>query len=834
MNVPMQPKLFPPQAELLKHGYLQSEDNWLICAPTGAGKTRMAEWAVDRVVQSDYRAAYLAPLRAIVEERLADWTDRFPHWQLGLFTGRATKKAARAAPKDETVLLFTAEKLASYLNNWKRHLRWIADLDVVVIDEIHVLGDPNRGAPLEALIGRLQRINPFLRIIGLSGTLSNHQEIADWLRARTFVTDWRPIPVEHRIRRFKRPADKVEILLEEVGGTLAEDGRVLVFVNSRRRAEAIAAELRKQGIVVDFNHAGLSQKQRARSQDALKAGELQVMVATSTLEMGVNFPARKVIIHDAYTFDGERFGPLSIGRYRQFAGRAGRAGYDRQGESVLLLPVWHREGERYLTAEPEPARSALFSTDNLLREILVEIAGRLSISREHLEVNFASRTLWRAQGGRQSLGAYVSHLIQAELLRETEKAEHTYLSTTALGRIAAQMALSPYTIGLLVDVYRSVDAPTLFDILLTACLAREATPKLGFAFQEIDQMADVLLDTPSALLDRKADWFLAPGRGIQEKPLLSAVKCAVLLFQHTQGDSIEQLAADYDTYPADLRLLREHVGWVLDAAERVFGLLARPKTDDGEERPHDAAPSLQQANARSIKLMVQYGIPTDALGLTKVPGIGPKRAQALVVAGIRTPAELRDATPEALAEILRLKPGTVSGLQKDARDVDWTGDNSAQAQPPSSDRLPERSNKQRLRTGPWPEDIDPYRLRRALELNIDHASVEVLRISGGAEPHRIDVAEDGLRRRTYTCDCADFKKGTPNCKHVLRARLEHHDQTLLDLLRRWQDLKPQALRYSLGELWIRSGRTFDAFHGRDIDYQGSRFLKHTQTKRHNR
>lgn len=820
--------LFPSQATLLSQGFLNSKDSWLICAPTGAGKTRMAEWALDQAIASGYRGAYLAPLKAIVDERLEEWGSKYPEWALGLFTGESTRKTGQLAPKSETVLLFTPEKLASYLQNWKKHLPWLAELNVVVIDEIHLLGDPNRGAALETLVGRLQRINPFARIIGLSGTLSNHEQIADWLKARPFVTEWRPVPITHRIRRFKRAADKTAILLEEVRSTVSEGGRALVFVNSRRRAETLAADLRNAGLNADCNHAGLTRQHRDQSQKAMRAGDLQVMVATSTLEMGVNFPARKVIVHDGYCFDGERFAPLSIRRYRQFAGRAGRAGYDIRGEAVLLLPVWHRDGDKYLTGEPEPVRSALFSTQNLLREILTEVAGRLSISGEHLEVNFAERTLWRAQDGKKSLSLHVQHLVQAGLVKEKEKDDHVYLSTTALGRIAAQMALSPHTVGLLTDFYRRVTEPAEFDVLLIACLAREVTPKLGFNFEEVDHMADTLLQVPSALLDTKAEWFLAPGRGLNEKALLSAVKCATLLHQHTQGTDVDTLAQTYDAYPADIRLLKTHLGWVLDAADRIFGVLSRPtKATEQEEQP-SPLPAPHQDIARALKQMVEYGIPRDALGLTAIPGIGPKRAQALVAIGIRTPAELVAVGAESIAGTLRLSLKTVSRLLDHAREIQVQGGSTTEPRPAT----PKSPEAQIRHTGKWPQDIDPYRLRRALELDIDHASAEILRISGGAEPHKVTVTEDAFRNRTYACDCADFGKGNVNCKHVLRARLEHNDQTILDLLRRWQDLKPRELRFSLGELWIRSGRTFDAFHGRNVDYKGDRFLaRRIETKR---
>src|SRR5207248_1401997 len=124
----------------------------------------------------------------------------------------------------------------------------------------------------------------------------------------------------------------------------------------------------------------------------------------STLEMGVNFPARKVVVYDSFSFEGDAFGHLSVRRYLQFAGMAGRPGLDPYGESVLFAPQWDGEADQLITSAPEPVGSALFSQGPLLREILYDVSTRLSVSERHLETNFAARTLWRAQGGARNMG----------------------------------------------------------------------------------------------------------------------------------------------------------------------------------------------------------------------------------------------------------------------------------------------------------------------------------------------------------------------------------------------------------------------------------------------
>jgi helicase len=252
--------LFPPQTALLQAGFLQSDDHWLICKPTGSGKTRAGEWAIERALASGFCAAYVAPLRAIIDERLIDWRSKYKSFEVGAFTGGS---ALHSLPCEERLLLFTPEKLAAFLANWKRHLSWLSKIKVLVVDEIHLLADPNRGPALESLIGRIERINPFIQIVGLSATLPNAQELATWLKARLFESGWRPVPITHRIRKFKRASDKEQMLIEEVEETLQARGRCLIFVNSRRRAEALSKHLADISHLLPLHRASRQRCKRA-------------------------------------------------------------------------------------------------------------------------------------------------------------------------------------------------------------------------------------------------------------------------------------------------------------------------------------------------------------------------------------------------------------------------------------------------------------------------------------------------------------------------------------------------------------------------------------------
>lgn len=794
----------------------------------------MAEWALHQAIEQGGRAAYIAPLKAIVEERLDDWTERFPDLGIGLYTGEVSRSPKHRRPGDESLLLFTPEKLLAYLQSWKRHLPWLSLIRTLVIDEFHLIGDAHRGCSVESLVNRLTRVNPFIRIIGLSGTLENREEMARWLKAKVLYSDWRPIELQRRIVRFKKVAEKREMLVSEILPVVVEGGKVLVFVNSRKRSESLASWLSEQEIDAAFNHAGLSRENRNATQRRLREGDVDVVVSTSSLEMGVNFPARKVVIYDSYGFNGETFGPIPVERYLQMAGRAGRPGYDDSGEAVLFLPQWAGNDPDYEAARLSPTRSGLFRRGALLREILCEVAGRLSISESHLQTNFADRSLWRPQGGKDELSDEVQLLLKTGLLR-TKEPERYFLSETALGRIASQMSVSPETVIFLGEFFQSLPLVTEFDVLLAACLCPETTPKLGFNFEEIDALSETLLGVSSEMLNAEPDHVLGLAPFLKPRVLLSGLKCAVILHQHTEGTSLEDLAESYDAYPVDLEMLKRNVTWLLSVAQRVFSchwakyLEEEAILSDDEDEKSEPTPRPKcghEVHCRNLTIMVDYGVPVEAIGLAQIDSIGPKRARLLFNKGIMTPNALLEVLPENLSGWLRLKDSAVQKIRDSAAGIVAAEAEEDPFAVPSdlTTGTPEPCSSAAGNTV-WPPGIDPYRLRRALELTVDSLSGETARISGGSEPHRIDITCDARGKATYACDCADFAKGHSQCKHVLRTRLERHDDEdlipLLCLLTR-SDSRP--LRYAVGDLWMKVGGLYDAFNGREVDYSGKKFL----------
>lgn len=170
--------LFPHQQDVIDHGILDLGFSAVLSLPTGGGKTTLAEMGIDRALARGERVAYLTPLKALAEEKINSWCDRWTGRKVGIFTGDYDNSTIPVPYRDAEVLICTYERLDGILRHWQRHLHWLSELGLVVVDEFHMLMDPGRGPRLEGAISRLRRVNPFCRVLGLSATVSNHGELA--------------------------------------------------------------------------------------------------------------------------------------------------------------------------------------------------------------------------------------------------------------------------------------------------------------------------------------------------------------------------------------------------------------------------------------------------------------------------------------------------------------------------------------------------------------------------------------------------------------------------------------------------------------------------------
>lgn len=340
----------------------RSDQNMLVCAPTGAGKTDVALLAVLRALARGTKVMYLVPMKALATEISAKYRKQLLQHRVIEYTGDT--EIGREEVQQADVVVATPEKFD--VATRKQCNVFQGEIGLVVIDEIHLLQD-DRGPVIEALVGRIFRYIELtqrsIRIVGLSATLPNYKDVAQFLRAGhvfSFDQSYRPVPLKisviGMIRKSKQEAEE-ELVRRRVGEYLDNGKQVLVFVHSRGETVRVAKLFIDEGAKVEadhkllkgillslarsrvgVHHAGLPREVRLHMEEAFKAGRINVLVSTSTLAWGVNLPAHAVIIKGTRFYDSEkgRFCDLGILDVLQIFGRAGRPQFDTRGEACLI------------------------------------------------------------------------------------------------------------------------------------------------------------------------------------------------------------------------------------------------------------------------------------------------------------------------------------------------------------------------------------------------------------------------------------------------------------------------------------------------------------------
>lgn len=415
--------------------FLLDNKNLIVAAPTASGKTLIAEIAIVKNFMAGKKSVYLCPLRALASEKHNDFKK---YEQLGmkiaLSTGDLDDKEKWLGGFD--LIILSNEKADSLL----RH-KALPPVSLVIADEIHLLNDAGRGPTLEIVLTRLMEHKP--QILGLSATISNADEIAEWLTAQTVKSDYRPIKLEKGVlypdnpwtldmdsgkKEFNDKGDAEVVLCNKV------DRQALVFVSTRSSAEAAAEKLMQctsenkasdnieklakeiENVLsvptkqckrlancirkgTAFHHAGLMSQQKKLVEDAFREGKIKFLTATPSLSMGVNLPAHTVIIRDTKRYDSEYgSGYLPVLEVQQCMGRAGRPKYDKEGRAIIVAKSKTEAKElkeMYINGEPEPIDSKLSVEPVLRMQTLALIAS--GIESKLLLKEFFSKTFFAYQ-----------------------------------------------------------------------------------------------------------------------------------------------------------------------------------------------------------------------------------------------------------------------------------------------------------------------------------------------------------------------------------------------------------------------------------------------------
>ncbi|KAH6635385.1 Sec63 Brl domain-containing protein [Chaetomium sp. MPI-SDFR-AT-0129] len=433
----------------------KTSENMLICAPTGAGKTDAAmltilhtigqyltpspvedhvatDFAVDA---EDFKIVYVAPMKALAAEITEKLGKRLA-W-LGLrcreYTG--DMHLTKSEIVQTQVIVTTPEKWDVVTRKGTGDTELVQKVRLLIIDEVHMLHD-ERGAVLESLVARTQRqvesTQSLIRIVGLSATLPNYIDVADFLgvnkKAGLFYFDasFRPVPLEQHFigvkgkPNSKQSRDNIDqVAFEKVREMLEQDHQVMVFVHSRRDTQATAKMLHEKAVDdacvglfdpsmhekyemaikdlkstksrelrdlvpkgLGIHHAGMARSDRNLMERLFGEGVIKVLCCTATLAWGVNLPAAAVVIKGTQVYSAQdgKFVDLGILDVLQIFGRAGRPQFEDTG--IGMICTTHDKLAHYLTAVtdqlPIESRFSAKLVDNLNAEIALGTVNSIS------------------------------------------------------------------------------------------------------------------------------------------------------------------------------------------------------------------------------------------------------------------------------------------------------------------------------------------------------------------------------------------------------------------------------------------------------------------------
>src|SRR6266702_1062040 len=369
-------------------GALSAGSGVLVAAPTGSGKTVIGEYAVHLALAQGRKCFYTTPIKALSNQKYADLVRRYDSRTVGLLTGDNSING------DAPVVVMTTEVLRNMLYTGSPAL---FGLGYVVLDEVHYLADRSRGAVWEEVIIHLPES---VRVVALSATVSNAEEFGEWLDqvrggTEVIVDEHRPVPLwqhvlaghrlydlftddehtrvnpellrvaqrdtwierrapqrpgrgGHRPRRCP-PAYRPDVISRlDADGlrlTTPEEAELIQQAAERRTADIPPEDLTVLGYGEWLNglrrgiaahHAGMLPAFKEVVEELFAAGLVRAVFATETLALGINMPARTVVIEKLDKWNGETHANLTAGEYTQLTGRAGRRGIDVEGHAVVL------------------------------------------------------------------------------------------------------------------------------------------------------------------------------------------------------------------------------------------------------------------------------------------------------------------------------------------------------------------------------------------------------------------------------------------------------------------------------------------------------------------
>ncbi|NWX24227.1 HFM1 helicase, partial [Aegotheles bennettii] len=431
---------------------LYTDRNFVICAPTGSGKTVMFELAITRLLMEaplpwlNIKVVYMAPIKALCSQRFDDWKEKFGP------IGLSCKELTGDTVMDDLfeihhadIIITTPEKWDSMTRRWRDN-SIVQRVRLFLIDEVHVIKDESRGATLEVVVSRMKtvqsslwrlsenhdKVSP-LRFVAVSATIPNAEDIAEWLSDSNMPAvclkideDQRPVKLRKIVLGFPCSDNQTEFKFDltlnykiaSIIQAYSEQKPALVFCATRKGVQQAASVLAKDAkfllsveqkqsklsqvmdIIISlsdllmygvaYHHAGMEISDRKIIEGAFTVGDLPVLFTTSTLAMGVNLPAHLVVIKSTMHYVGGVFQEYSETDILQMIGRAGRPQFDTTATAVIMTRWSTREKYVQMLNGADVIESSLHQhlVEHLNAEIVLHTVTDVTVALEWIRSTF--------------------------------------------------------------------------------------------------------------------------------------------------------------------------------------------------------------------------------------------------------------------------------------------------------------------------------------------------------------------------------------------------------------------------------------------------------------
>ena len=695
--------LLPVQEVAVQRYGLFEGRSLVISSPTSSGKTFVGEMAAMRATFAGKRVLYLTPLRALAEEKFQTFRTRYGDY--GVKVAVATRDRREfdhdIEQGDFHLAVLVYEKLSQLLVRQPHLLRGVA---LVVVDELQMLGDPERGPGLELSLAKLLASTPRPQLLGLSAVLREAQQVADWLEADLLYQDERPVELYRGVLlgdRFRYKAynsgeegeeslaaadsdDPRDILFANVKYLAQKGEQILVFLKGKRDTVQCALALAELQALppaqdallalepldetalktqlraafaggVAFHHADLTSAERAVVETYYRNGSLRVIACTTTLAFGVNLPATTVFIEAVKWDTDKRTGaaietPISWAEYENISGRAGRLGFHEEfGRSIVIATnqfqadlLWRS----YVMGEQEQFSPAP-GQEGFADRVLNLVASKVCLHTEELHAFFGLTYLGFQQRGKlANLTAEVDKALEA-LVRTQLVAlkEDGAFEASTLGEAAARKGIRAATAVRLARFFETARGRNVPEVELFYVLSSTEEGKKTYLPLSNSEHRGRMYE--SKMGEYVSEQGEEPGEEL--KRLLNARMLPTA--QEARSAKLALLLMGWTKGEA-LPQLENHyqcyAGTIMTASDEVSWLV-------------DAAAEIAEVmgwnpaeHLAKLAECVRYGVAPACLPLARaqLPGLGREDIRTLVEAGFDSPQALREASMDALERYL--------------------------------------------------------------------------------------------------------------------------------------------------------------------------------------